>query len=155
MCRGITLAASIAEDFESIRQLVGLRFSRYTTRTWFEFRGPNPKLYSGCNIWQILWLIIVWPWELSKGSFCELLCLVESFPIGPETFRNNKKKVTCLVYLKRPDFSLRRWNYKLGSKFNGIPRRLAKQITTLFFFFLISATEKFVVTSHVEVNYTS
>jgi len=41
--------------------------------TWwglnFDFWEQNPKLKSGCYVWQILWLTNIWPWELSQGNF--------------------------------------------------------------------------------------
>ena len=54
------------------------RVSRGTRRGLdFEFREPNPKLKSGCNIWE------------TSANTKAFLCLVESFLIGPE--RKNKK----------------------------------------------------------------
>ena len=54
MYRGVTLGASIAEDFKAVDNAVA-HGSRGTRRGLdFEFRGPNPKLKFGCSIWQIL-----------------------------------------------------------------------------------------------------
>ena len=36
----------------------------------FESQEPNLKLKAGCNVWQILWLTIVWLSELLQGNFC-------------------------------------------------------------------------------------
>ena len=34
----------------------------------FELREPNPKVKASCNVWQILWLTIVRPWEFPHGN---------------------------------------------------------------------------------------
>ena len=63
------------------------RVSRGTRRGLdFELRQPDPKLKSGCSVWQTLWLTIVW--EFLHGNEYEHIflsaCLAESFPIGSE-----------------------------------------------------------------------
>ena len=66
------------------------RVSRGTRRGLdFELREPN-KSKSGCNVWQILWLIIVWPWELPHGNeyehifFCRRVLLSHFQSRGPK-----------------------------------------------------------------------
>ena len=46
--RGVTLRASIVEDFQSNTRLSGSRTRRGLD---FELREPNSKLKSGCNVW--------------------------------------------------------------------------------------------------------
>ena len=70
------------------------RCSRDTRRGFdFEFRESIPMLKSGCNIWQILWLTIVWPREVPQGNFCEherifMCCWVTTDRYGKEKHKN-------------------------------------------------------------------
>jgi len=102
----------------------------------FEFREPNPKLKSGCNICQILWLTIVWPRELPQGNFCKHGHIFMSCWVISDRSRKEKPKDWgYLVYLERPDFSLRTWNYKPPSKFYDTQATgKANNRTVLFFF---------------------
>ena len=85
---------------------------------YFELCKPNPKLKSGCNVWQILWLITAWPWELPRGNEYEhiflLPFLVGSFPISPK--RKHKIDFFALFYSTRPfsiSYSVSKFNYHI------------------------------------------
>ena len=61
----------------------------------FELREPNPKSKSGCNVWQILWLTIVWEFphgnEYKHIFFVGVSCWIISDRSGKEKKHKEKK----------------------------------------------------------------
>ena len=105
---------------KAIRKTATRSFCKGTRRRGdFELCEPNPKLKSGCNVYQFLWLTMaVWYDLETHGNEYEHIflaaCLVDSSPIGPE--RKHKSDFFASFYTTRP-FSI---NYSI-SKFNGDP----------------------------------
>lgn len=107
MYREVTLGASIAGDFESNRQLGGEVHGENLISV--EFWEPNPKLNSVVIFgkfydWQS-YDLESFPRATFANTNALLCCWVISDRSGKE------KKLSYLLYLIRPYFSLRSWNY--------------------------------------------
>ena len=84
----------LLKTFKAIDNLVARVLQGIWWRLDFEFCEQNPKLESGCNVWQILWLTNLWSWYLPQGNFSEY----EHFFVSSSFLISQERKHKVLLF---------------------------------------------------------